>query len=410
MKAVLAAALLALAASPAPQSRSVSSDGAFAAAVAELARTGGTIRLRAHAYGDLYVPPRSGPTLRLVGERGTTVRGLLLDGASDVLVSDVTVAPVGGNARLELRSAARVELDHVLVTAVGTPFTATLALPGSRDVTVRDSEFSHCGDRSAEFADCVLLLRASHVRIENSWFHDCRGCDFIHGRYGTGLTLIGNRFERALPCRMGGRRCGHQDLVELFSGKRLVVERNLFGVYRRGGAQLYVTNDIDHVRIVNNVFLGTDARVPGYRPRVAIVIGSRGYVRVPHDVLIANNTILSGATRIDRYRGSIRMSTMYGIVPRGERPVVANNVIALLGDPHHVCDEVQRSVRNVVLSGSGCSTSDAIGNADLDALGMPTASSTLLIDRANGRYAPRVDFTGRPRDGRPDVGAFEYRP
>jgi hypothetical protein len=188
------------------------------------------------------------------------------------------------------------------------------------------------------------------------------------------------------------------------------VEQNVFGVYRRGGAQLYVTNDIDDVRIANNIFVGADPRVPGYRPRVAIVIGSRGYIRVPHRVWIVNNTILSGATRIDGYRGSIRMSSMYGIVPKHDRPVVANNVIALLGVPHHVCDEVQRSVRNVVLSGHGCSATDVLGKAYLDAEGRPTASSTLLIGKASRRYAPRVDFTGRRRDRAPDVGAFEYRP
>ena len=102
---------------------------------------------------------------------------------------------------------------------------------------------------------------------------------------------------------------------------------------------------------------------------------------------------------------------MYGIVPKHDRPVVANNVIALLGVPHHVCDEVQRSVRNVVLSGHGCSATDVLGKAYLDAEGRPTASSTLLIGRkASRRYAPRVDFTGRRRDRAPDVGAFEYRP
>ena len=37
-------------------------------------------------------------------------------------------------------------------------------------------------------------------------------------------------------------------------------------------------------------------------------------------------------------------------------------------------------------------------------------ASTLLIGKASRRYVPRLDFTGRPRDGRPDIGAFEYRP
>jgi len=409
--AALALLPFAAAASAAPSPLLVvSSQTEFSAAVTELAGSGGRIAVLRGSYGELVVPPRSGPLLDISAQRGTRLGGLVLDRADNVAVRGVTVAPRGGNAVLEVRHSAHVLLDRILVTAAGTPFTATLTFPGSRDVTVRRSEFAHCGDESPEFANCVLLSGVGRLRIEDSRFHDCLGCDFVHGRYGRGLTLLRNRFERALPCRAGGRRCMHQDLIELFSGKLLDVEQNVFGVYRRGGAQLYVTNDIDDVRIANNLFLGVDPAVPGYRPRVAIVIGSRGFTRVPHRVWIVNNTILSGATRVDGYRGSIRMSAMYGIVPGRDRPVVANNVIALLGVPHHVCDEVQRSLRNVVLAGSGCSASDIVGKANLDRDGRPTAASTLLIGKASRRYAPRVDFTGRPRDARPDIGAFEYRP
>ena len=409
MKALLALALLPLAAAAPSPVRVVSSQGEFAAAVAALSGSGGRIALLRGSYAELDVPPRSGRLLDVSAQRGTRVGRLVLDRANNVAVRGVTIAPAGGNAVLEVRDSAHVQLDRILVTAAGTPFTAGLTLPGSSDVAVTRSEFAHCGDTSPEFANCVLLSGVSRLRIEDSRFHDCLGCDFVHGRYGRGLTLLRNRFERALPCRAGGRRCMHQDLIELFSGKVLDVEQNVFGVYRRGGAQLYVTNDIDDVRIANNLFRGDDPLVPGYRPRVAIVIGSRGFARAPHRVWIVNNTILSGAERIDGYRGSIRMGTQFGAVPRRDRPVVANNVIALLGVRHHVCDEVQRSVRNVVLAGAGCSRSDVVGKAYLDADGRPTAASTLLVGRASRRYAPRVDFTGRPRDAAPDIGAFELR-
>ena len=49
---------------------------------------------------------------------------------------------------------------------------------------------------------------------------------------------------------------------------------NRFGVYRDGGAQLYLTNAVDYATVVNNVFVGTDPRVPGYRARMGIVIGA----------------------------------------------------------------------------------------------------------------------------------------
>ena len=195
------------------------------------------------------------------------------------------------------------------ITAAGTPFTAALTLPGSRDVTVSHSEFAHCGDDSPEFANCVLLSGVSRLRIEDSRFHDCLGCDFVHGRYGRGLNTAPEppRARAPVPSRRAALHApGPRRLP---SGKVLDVEQNVFGVYRRGGAQLYVTNDIDDVRIANNIFVWLLPRVPGYRPRVAIVIGSRGYIRVPHRVWIVNNTILSGATRIDGYRGSIRMGS-----------------------------------------------------------------------------------------------------
>ena len=117
--------------------------------------------------------------------------------------------------------------------------------------------------------------------IEGNRFHDCRGCDFVHGRFGSNLTIRGNRFDRALPCRMDAYRCGHNDLVQLFSGRRLRVERNRFGVYRQGGAQLYLTNDVDHATIVNNLFVGTDPRVPGYRARMGVIVGSATSKRLP---------------------------------------------------------------------------------------------------------------------------------
>jgi hypothetical protein len=39
---------------------------------------------------------------------------------------------------------------------------------------------------------------------------------------------------------------------------------------------------------------------------------------------------------------------------------------------------------------------------------MPLADS-LAVDAARAADAPSDDFTGRPRDGRPDIGAYERR-
>jgi hypothetical protein len=389
----------------------VRNEAQFAAAVSAFRDSGGKVMLLPHVYrGELVVPPRTGRLLRIVGERGVRIEGMLLDHAQRVSVGGLVLAPVTHDARIEIDASSHIELHDIVVTAAGTRLTASVVVPDSSDVTIRHSEFTHCGDRSPSWSNCLQLKQwAKHVTVADSWFHDCYGCDFVHGRFGTGLVLERNRFERALPCRINPVRCGHQDLIELFAGRRLLVEANVFGVYEIGGAQLYLTNGIDHVRIVNNVFLGTDPRVPGYRARVALIIGSAGSERVPHDVTVVNNTILTGAARADGYAGSIRMSSLYGGVPRRERPIPANNVIGLLQVPAHVCSEVRLSIANVVLHGHLCSYSDRVGSAHLDSRGRPTAGSTLLIDRASRSYAPPTDLTGRARGAPPDIGAFEYR-
>ena len=412
LAAVLALAVLAAPPEARPRSLAltVGSAGEFQAAVSALRDSGGTVVLRPGSYGDLVIPPRSSRPLDVVGGPGVRVEQVLFDRTQHVSLGRVTVSPSFQDALVEVRTSAWVDLHDLVVTARGTPYSASVLLPDAHDVTIRRSTFTHCGDRSVNFANCVLLYRWSRrITVEDNWFHDCFGCDFLHGRFGSDLTIRRNRFERTLPCAMGRYRCGHQDLVELFLGRRLRVEGNRFGLYRSGGAQLYLTNAVDHATIANNVFVGTDRRVPGYHSRVAIVVGSRGTRRVPHDVKVVNNTILTGARRRDGYEGSIRISSLYGGVPRRLRPVVANNVIALLGQRWPVCSAARVSVANVVLRGQACSPSDMVGPADLDARGRPTARSALLIDQASRRWAPRRDITGRRRGAAPDVGAYEFR-
>lgn len=383
----------------------------FETAVAELRESGGTIVLLRHDYrNELVVPPRSARPLQIIGVPGVHVERILLDHTQHVSLGQFEISPVAGDSWIKVSASEHIDLHDLLVSAAGTRHSASLQLPDSRYVTIRRSVFTHCGDRSPAWSNCLLLGSwASHVTVADNWFHDCYGCDFIHGRFGTDLTIVRNRFERALPCRIGRIRCGHQDLIEMFAGQRLRVVANHFGVYRKGGAQLYLTDAIDHITIVNNTFIGTDPRVPGYHARVALIIGGAGPRRVPHDVEVVNNTILTGARRVDGYAGSIRMSSLYGGVPRAERPILANNVIGLLEVPNHVCSELKASLANVVLVGTGCSRSDRVGSAGLDRSGRPTASSTLLIGRANRSSAPATDITGRRRDRTPDIGAYEYR-
>jgi hypothetical protein len=383
----------------------------FAAAVRALRDTGGTIKLRRNDYrGELVVGSRSAKPLRIVGERGVRVGSMLLERTQQVSVSRLTITPMQEDAWLRVSGSRHIDLHDLLVTAKGTRYRATLQVIESRQVAIRRSEFRRCGDRSPLFSNCLHLKHGTrHIRILDNWFHDCRGCDFIHGLFGYDLTLRGNRFERALPCSINHERCRHQDLVSFWSGDRLLVERNSFGVYRRGAAQLYLIRGVDRVSIVNNVFRGTDPKVPGYRARVAIIVGSKGSKRVPRRVRIVNNTILTGARRIDGYAGSIRMSGVYWGLQRRKRPLLANNVIGLVQDPHHVCSVAARAIENVVLRGVACRGPNRVGPVHLDLKGRPTAASALLIDRGSRSLGTRRDIDGRPRDPRPDIGAYEYR-
>jgi hypothetical protein len=141
---------------------------------------------------------------------------------------------------------------------------------------------------------------------------------------------------------------------------------------------------------------------------MGIIVGSAASKRLPHFVRVVNNTILTGARRRDGYAGSIRMSSKYGSVLRRKRPIVANNVIALLAKRRHICSAAHVFAHNVVIDGTGCSSSDRVGPANLDGNGRPRRRSD-VVDAAMRLYAPRTDSTGRPRIGKPDIGALEYR-
>jgi hypothetical protein len=389
----------------------VSTAAQFAHAAAELQYSGGTIVLAPTWFREkLEVGPRGWNELRIVGTRNRThVQQLVLRGTQRVSISDLAISPIDQDASIHALQSARIEIDHVFFSAAGTPYSSELQLPISNHVTVRDSEFTHCGDRSPHFVNCILLWRVSNLTVEDSDFHDCRGCDFINGKFGTYLALYRNHFARTLPCRMGADRCIHQDDVQLFGGRGLEVSDNVFGVYWKGAAQLYITNHMSHIRIVNNLFLGTDPRVPRLEARVAMVIGSADTKHVPRDVRIVNNTVLTGARRKDGYLGSIRMTNQYGAVPLRVRPILANNIIAFLKDPNQVCSEVQASISNLILNGEGCSKTDTASSEILTPNGRPTRYSAFLLGTADPALAPPTDITGRRRGQQPDIGAFQYR-
>jgi hypothetical protein len=389
----------------------VSGAAQFDRAVAALAVTGGRIVLLPHRYRHpLVVGPRSSGLLTILGERGARVQDLDLDSTRFVEVTHLTIAPLTQDATLLVYRSRDVVLDHLAFTAQGTSRKVDLDLEQSARVTVRESSFSHCGDGSLEWSLCLLPGYSSHVTIENNRFHDCLGCDFIHGRAGPEMLIRENRFARALACHFGTVKCRHQDLIELFAADGLVISRNRFGVSQDSGAQLYLTDAVDHVRISNNLFVRTDPRIPNVHSPVGVVVGVAISTRLPHDVEIINNTILSGIRTRKHRAVSILLSPRYRLLRRRNRPLVANNVLARLYVRHLVCLGARDSIRNDVEVGNTCSSSDSHGDPNLDAEYRPTSASTLLIARANAALAPPYDLIGRPRGRKPDIGCYEYVP
>jgi hypothetical protein len=80
-----------------------------------------------------------------------------------------------------------------------------------------------------------------------------------------------------------------------------------------------------------------------------------------------------------------------------------------LDTPAIVCSHAGALKDDVAATGSGC-LGVTVGDPALTANGLPTASSSLLIDKAARRWAPPRDLLGRRRVGLPDIGCYEYTP
>src|SRR6185312_9991130 len=111
--------------------------------------------------------------------------------------------------------------------------------------------------------------------------------------------------------------------------------------------QLYISEASDHVRITNNVFRGTDPLAPGVSPRVGILIGTRIATRLPRDVEIINNTVLSGKLKFGIHNpSSIVLSPRYANVLWVNRPLVVNNILAHQQAPSVTCNQARKAVHN----------------------------------------------------------------
>ena len=416
----MAAALAACLAWPSSASAAipVRTSAEFQAAVEQLKTSGGMIRLRRNTYGQLVVPARGDRRLRIVAEPGANARNLVLRNTRAVTVVGLRIAPSHGrHARVSVVGSRGIRFERLAVGGRRS-LRANGSVVRSTNVVFAESTFTRCGEGKTPLAGyCVLLRDNERVRVVSSRFHDCFGCDFVHGIYNADVAIRRNSFDRAIPGRCGTDyfRCHHQDSIHLANGRDLVIDSNRFGLQFSGAAQVYVNGAIRRVKVSNNVFLGTDPRVPQLAGPTGLWIGNRIAEDVPRGVVVTNNTILTGAPRTlrgDRFptESSVLLSPLYSGLPVAERPLFANNVIGLAKTPHYFCEHVRASVRNAIVAGKPCSQSDVAGDPQLDAQGRPSAGSTLVINRGQARYATRHDIAGVRRDALPDIGAYEYVP
>lgn len=349
------------------------------------------------------------------GARGITLRGpgastrfLRISRSSRIRVVGVAVSSrVEPESRLDIVRSRRVRIDRVAVTGrARSP--ARLRLRDAGEVKITQSAFARCGDHYA----CILLGRSSGVRIARNTFDDCAGCDFVRGRVRTGLAIRDNLFGSAVTGDCWARladpsRCNHQDLIQIQAGRDIVVERNRLGVQENGAAQLYLTGPLARVIVRNNVFQAASALRPEWISPVGIAVGnSVEQVGPPTGVVIAHNTILSGAPHQRGSDSSISLSPLYAELPVALQPIVVNNVLASVRTADWLCGRTQLMSHNVIADGTACSAADVVGDPVADAVwGVPGPASPLVDAGAPGWATYDVDRA--LRDASPDVGAYE---
>jgi hypothetical protein len=366
----------------------VTSDLELAAALA-LAQPGDVIQVAPGAYGTVTIAARGGPAadLTLAGEPGATIAGMNITGSTRLVITGLSVAPVGVTAYINVASSNGVTFsDLQLDGGAGGPGVTIWLTPDDLGVVIRDSTFLHCAS--------PMCIRASSpdVLIEHDVFDDLDDSDAVHG-FGGGIIRY-NHMDHALPAGDGN----HNDFIQIGNGGPWTIDGNWFGVRTGGAASIWVDsidNGVIHdVLIQNNVLTG---HYVGQDVGIFVAGDDRQVALLPSNVRVLNNTVTSGLLN------SLRFGANYATIPVDQRPLVANNV----GDRlRGMCDRI-RSEDNVFADGEACSPSDTIGNAALDDMGAPTAASTLLLARADPLVAPATDYFGCPRTGAPDIGAIE---
>jgi len=376
----------------------VRDEASFKEALAR-ARAGTTIQLADGRYPELSVVNRlfTAPVL-IVGSRNVELAGMSFENSKNIVLRGVTVAPPAqATAEIAVKAASqKIVIDRVLVDGRSEEVGAFIRTTrDTSDVTIQNSAFTNCGR-----AGTCVRPGATNLRVIGNRFYDCRSCTFIKGG-GNGALVRRNAFDLAhnVGCTGGTATCPHNDLIQIMGGGPWTIVGNRFGNYFAGAAQVYAnpgltntSNPIHDLLIASNIFAGDNG---GFGIRVGV--GEKSTTPPPTNVRIVNNTILSGQL------SSVFLTTSWDQVPVAERPLVANNILRSV---HTSCAR-GRFIGNLVLDAPSC-PHDRVGDPKLNArTKAPTTRSKLIVNRADGRYAPKTDFYGHRRKGRPDIGAIE---
>lgn len=388
--AAVAAGLLAAGQAPAKAaSIPVSDPASFAAALAS-AQPGDVIQLANTTFPRLTISQRYATPVTVEGSGSTVVGGFSITGARNVTIEGLTVSLQGGaSAASTITNSLGIRFDQVKFIGASQGGGAGLDISSnSSSITISNGEFTLC-------RSFCLKPNGTAITVTGTSFHDCYNCDMVRGG-GSGITLSGDQFLRALK---GAGGTNHNDLIQIMGGGPWTITDDLFGPHEFGAAQVYVnpnphnaSNPIHDITIASNIFNGSS----GYAIRIGV--GSASAVGRPTGVKIVNNTIMSGRL------SSILLLPGWASSAPAAQPIVANNILALQAAGQ--CALATWS-RNLNLSGSPC-PGDIAGQVALEADGVPTTASPLIVGRANPQYAPATDYYGHPRSAvSPTIGAIE---
>lgn len=376
---------------------------------ADAAKAGDTVTLLAGVYPErvaLKNPGEEGRPLRIVGEpagaavldgQGLDGRGVFdTNGQNHIRITGVTVRnALPRGVGIFVRGS-----QHVTVERCRTENTqdSGIMVDFSEQVSVANNEVTKACQRGGE--ESVSIKRSKHVTVDRNHVHHT-------GHEGIDVK------EGASRVRVRGNHVHHVERQGLYADAwdkpttDIRFENNHVHDCQFGaGACSETGGPLSDVWFVNNVI--HDLKGPG------LFVADWGDPKSKHPIRglhFVNNTVVrcgpGGAT--GGWGGGVWFENA-----EAEGVVVRNNLLSRNHGGQLIVQGGKRpkswTVENNLLDGPGevHGEKDVTGDPLLGDDLRPGAGSP-AIDRGTTQDAPKTDFNGRPRVGRPDIGAYEFR-